>query len=423
MEMNRSKVETVGVDQSVLGRLSELRHRDRARHRRQPGADPENRRPADLPQPHHGRLMAGSLPAAAPARDSGASVVPGIVPGGGLRGGAALSIGLSAVIVAASVQEPRVLTIKLPREPRRPGCRPLASRRCRRGRSKPSTARWRSGCAAGSSARPARRLGYVEQLYTFGDRDRSAGGRRARLPALVVAYLALVREARPAGSADAEWRSWYRYFPWEDWRDGRPALLDPIEAALAHGWARRAGGEAERRLREERVGLAFGLAFGPSGAAWNEELVLERYELLYEAGLVSEAARDLGRPMPGPLRWHALSTGAEMAVDHRRILATAIGRLRGKIKYRPVVFELMPPAFTLLQLQRTVEALAGVRLHKQNFRRLVEQQGLVEETGEISAAHRRPPGAARPLPPRGAARTPRPRPAPAPRRPRRGAVI
>ena len=74
-----------------------------------------------------------------------------------------------------------------------------------------------------------------------------------------------------------------------------------------------------------------------------------------------------------------------MAADHRRILATAIGRLRGKIKYRPVVFELMPPAFTFLQLQRTVEALAGVRLHKQNFRRLVEQQGLVEETGEISA--------------------------------------
>jgi hypothetical protein len=43
----------------------------------------------------------------------------------------------------------------------------------------------------------------------------------------------------------------------------------------------------------------------------------------------------------------------------------------------------MPPTFTLLQLQRAVEALAGVRLHKQNFRRLVEQQGLVEETGEM----------------------------------------
>ena len=143
--------------------------------------------------------------------------------------------------------------------------------------------------------------------------------------------------------------------------------------------------------------------------------MLERYELLYEAGLVAEAARDLGRPARFAGR-RSRAPGRTMALDHRRILATAIGRLRGKIKYRPVVFELMPPAFTLLQLQRTVEALAGVRLHKQNFRRLVEQQGLVEETGEISAAHRRPAGAARPLPPRGIARTPRPRPAPAPRR-------
>ena len=51
--------------------------------------------------------------------------------------------------------------------------------------------------------------------------------------------------------------------------------------------------------------------------------------------------------------------------------AAAIARLRGKLKYRPVVFELMAPAFTLLELQRAVEALAGLRLHKQNFRRLV----------------------------------------------------
>ncbi len=63
-----------------------------------------------------------------------------------------------------------------------------------------------------------------------------------------------------------------------------------------------------------------------------------------------------------------------MMFDHRRILATAIARLRGKMKYRPVVFEVMPPMFTLLELQRTVEALSGIRLHKQNFRRLVEDQ-------------------------------------------------
>src|SRR5207253_1433407 len=80
----------------------------------------------------------------------------------------------------------------------------------------------------------------------------------------------------------------YRFFPWEDWREGKPALLAAIEAALAR-WAAETAGDPERRLREERLGLAFGL----SGAAWNEELVLERYELLYEAGLVAEALRDL----------------------------------------------------------------------------------------------------------------------------------
>ena len=74
-----------------------------------------------------------------------------------------------------------------------------------------------------------------------------------------------------------------------------------------------------------------------------------------------------------------------MTGDHRRILATGIARLRAKIKYRPVVFEVMPDSFTLLRLQRAVEALAGRLLHKQNFRRLIDQQGLVEETGATSA--------------------------------------
>jgi hypothetical protein len=290
--------------------------------------------------------------------------------------GAALSIGLCAAIVAASVHEPRVLTIVV-------SSGRGAADAAEALPSGPLEAEHRTlelGLRTWVERQTSQRLGYVEQLYTFGDRDRLAGDAALALPALVVAYLALVREA---GSGDvdtgeAEWRGWYRYFPWEDWREGKPALLEPLEARL-EGWAAAAEGDPERRLRAERLGLAF----GRHGASWNEELVLERYELLYEAGLVAEAARDLGRPA-APVDGGA--TGVAMASDHRRILATAVGRLRGKIKYRPVVFELMPPAFTLLQLQRTVEALAGVRLHKQNFRRLVEQQGLVEETGAMSAA-------------------------------------
>ena len=76
---------------------------------------------------------------------------------------------------------------------------------------------------------------------------------------------------------------------------------------------------------------------------------------------------------------YVLAAGRSMLYDHRRILATAMSRLRGKLKYRPVVFELMPPEFTLLQLQKTVEAIAGHALHKQNFRRLVEGAGMVEQ--------------------------------------------
>ena len=277
--------------------------------------------------------------------------------------GASLSIRLSAVIVTGTIDEPRVLTVRIGRDP----IEALPS-----GPLEVEHRTLEVGLRAWVERQTAQKLGYVEQLYTFGDRDRVEDARAGR--ALTVAYLALVREARPGGAGEALWQSWYRYFPWEDWRAGRPATLPPLEARLG-SWAKEAPSETERRLRAERLGLAF-------ARSWNEELVLERYELLYEAGLIHECWRDLGRPAPPG---DGLVFGVHMAADHRRVLATAIGRLRGKIKYRPVVFELMPPAFTLLQLQRTVEALSGVRLHKQNFRRLVEHQGLVEETGGISA--------------------------------------
>ena len=95
---------------------------------------------------------------------------------------------------------------------------------------------------------------------------------------------------------------------------------------------------------------------------------------MYEAGLVAESGGE-----------EFVATGRSMFADHRRILATGIARLRAKIKYRPVVFELMPESFTLLQLQRTVEALAGLTLHKPNFRRLIDSQDLIEETGDVTS--------------------------------------
>jgi len=213
-------------------------------------------------------------------------------------------------------------------------------------------------------------LGYLEQLYTFADRDRIHGGGDQRM--ISISYLGLTREAGVSGEQGPRWHDWYRYFPWEDWRDGPSAVIARAILPRLRRWVSEASDPTIRRERTHRVEATF----RRDEQGWNEEFVLQRYELLYEAGLVREAGRR--RPVVEPL-----PPGEHMNYDHRRILATGIARLRAKIKYRPIVFELMPPSFTLLQLQRAVEALAGRRLHKQNFRRLIEQQGIIEETGEI----------------------------------------
>jgi len=245
-------------------------------------------------------------------------------------------------------------------------------------------------------------LGYVEQLYTFADQHRDprelAGGARI----VTIGYLALVREAQPHGADAAEWRNSYEFFPWEDWRDGVPASVDSVILPQLRDWIGTAATDELRARRRDRVAINF----GQGDAAWDFERVLERYELLYEAGLVAEAVRDhliagshgLRSAPCGLLALDAdararilAATGRPLELDHRRILATALGRIRGKLKYRPVVFELLPDTFTLLQLQRVVEALSGVELHKQNFRRLVTNNKLVESTGkQVTSPRGRP---------------------------------
>jgi hypothetical protein len=204
----------------------------------------------------------------------------------------------------------------------------------------------------------------MEQLYTFADPGRTGGSDRRIVS---VSYLGLTREAAASGDPGAGWRDWYRFFPWEDRRGTAGRVAENFNEALV-AWTEDAPDAATRRQRWRRVAINFSL----ENERWNEELILQRYEILWEARLVPEAGAAGAVP------------GEPMAHDHRRILATGIARLRAKIKYRPVVFELMPPSFTLLQLQRAVEALAGSLLHKQNFRRLIDQQDLVEETGEVA---------------------------------------
>jgi hypothetical protein len=223
-------------------------------------------------------------------------------------------------------------------------------------------------------------VGYVEQLYTFGDRGRQAEAGDTAPHVVSVGYLALTRasDANAIKVPRARFEPWYKFFPWEDWRDGRPKILDASILPALNSWAKtaKAAPGAEFAPRER-----IRLIFGTDGTPWDEERVLERYELLYSAGLIAEAQRDRRETA---LARKAEPFGETMQFDHRRILATAISRLRAKLKYRPVVFELMPDEFTLTELQHTVEAIAGRHLHKQNFRRLVEGTELVEPTGEVS---------------------------------------
>ena len=280
----------------------------------------------------------------------------------------AVLIGLSAAIVSVQEERPRVLVVH-----RSTGADALPF-----GNFDPSTHRTlESGLRSWVQEQTHLQLGYVEQLYTFGDRGRHLTRPEEGARVVSVGYLALTR-APLEQIPGVLWRDWYSYFPWEDWREDVPPMIASLIRPRLSLFADSAANPEVRETRRDRIGLCF----GADGARWDEEKVLERYELLYEAGLVAEAQRDRGSTPPGG---GALPrTGASMVFDHRRILATAMGRLRGKMKYRPVVFELMAPEFTLLELQRTVEAISGTRLHKQNFRRLVEVQGLVERTGRMS---------------------------------------
>jgi len=287
---------------------------------------------------------------------------------------AGIEIGLNAAIVAVIDDEPVVLVIRsdegsgatdgLPFGP----FSPIEHRTLE------------SGLRSWVEEQTGLGLGYVEQLYTFGDRGRHAQPDDPSAHVVSIGYLALTETGHARDLQNGTWRSWYQCFPWEDWRKGRPEILTAeIEPRLKE-WAQRPmlkTAPVRPVPREDRIRICFGL----DGGTWDEEKVLDRFELLYEAGLLEETRRD-GRE--AALAWSNLPRlGTPMRFDHRRILATAIGRVRAKIKYRPVIFELMPDEFTLFELQKTVEAILGPHLHKQNFRRLVESAGLVEPTGEV----------------------------------------
>ncbi len=89
-------------------------------------------------------------------------------------------------------------------------------------------------------------------------------------------------------------------------------------------------------------------------------------------------------------QWFSLEELPELAFDHANILALAQERLRNKVRYQPIGFELLPAAFTLAELQSLYETILGVtELNKRNFRTRIMDMGILEEAGkQIGVPHR-----------------------------------
>ncbi|MEZ5332655.1 MAG: NUDIX domain-containing protein [Thermoanaerobaculia bacterium] len=147
---------------------------------------------------------------------------------------------------------------------------------------------------------------------------------------------------------------------------------------------------ARRELREEtgleRVYLEQLFTFGDPGRdprGW--VVTVAYYALVRSTGLAPRAATDAREAC-----WFAVDALPELAFDHDDIVRLALERLRSKVRYAPLGFELLPREFTLGELQRLYECVLAESLDKRNFRRKVLGLGLLEDTGkrQEGVAHR-----------------------------------
>jgi 8-oxo-dGTP diphosphatase len=147
---------------------------------------------------------------------------------------------------------------------------------------------------------------------------------------------------------------------------------------------------ARRELQEETglrdIYLEQLYTFGQLDRDPRERIVtVAYYALVNLAGHAVQASTDARNAA-----WFAMSDLPALAFDHDQILQTAHDRLRNKVRYQPIGFELLPERFTLRQLQHLYEVILDRELDKRNFRKKVLGMEIVKETGEIEkdVAHR-----------------------------------
>lgn len=222
-------------------------------------------------------------------------------------------------------------------------------------------------------------VGRLEQVHTA-RRSGPAGKFGDAGSALSIGFLGLVPPQQRTAISHGVWRNCLDFMPWEDRR--RRGGLSGHERAgqilLERLQASTLAGEQVLERRSRRIRAAFGL----DGAPWDETSTLERCALVH--GLPPSGLTAGGEASAATAGFDPGGLGAvAMVADHLQILAAAIGRLRSRLRVRPIAVDLVPPVFTLLDLQRSAEAILGPSLHKQNFRRYVEGAGVIEATGTM----------------------------------------
>ncbi len=149
--------------------------------------------------------------------------------------------------------------------------------------------------------------------------------------------------------------------------------------------------EAARRELEEETGIR-GLyleqlyTFGAPKRDPRERVIsVAYYGLVALAGHAVRAATDARN-----VAWFPVADLPALAFDHEEILETGLRRLKAKIRYEPVGFELLPEKFPLSELQRLYETILEQPLDKRNFRKKILGMGLLADTEEIQqdVAHR-----------------------------------
>jgi len=149
--------------------------------------------------------------------------------------------------------------------------------------------------------------------------------------------------------------------------------------------------EAARRELEEEAGLRDVFleqlyTFGAVGRDPRERVVTVAYYALVRLGDHAVQAATDARDAA----WFAVPEARGLAFDHDRILAAALERLKGKVRYQPIGFELLPPEFTLSQLQRLYETILETPLDKRNFRKKILGMDFLVPLDEVQkdVAHR-----------------------------------